>query len=302
MKLFTWTLADAIAAELITAMGAFKMVCFGGTPPAVGPAVSPSLADGYAQAFQTAMGGFHIHLFTGSQPLTSTALAGDLTGYTRLITYKGLTSSNLPINWATQVAGSGQSSRDMTQSVNGVAANTGIATWGVITPAEDALTASGTAKRFAFSVGTGADVALTASSITAASTYTLSTSDYLYVTYGGTAALAGAFSGQLITYLDAGGSAGISWDTEVAGAGEAKRLMSQAVSGNGAVAGSITYALICPVADALAASPTAIRALFSVGTAGQGYNFSMDSTAIAVGLVYPFPVGVEIFPCSSVTA
>lgn len=289
MRLFTWPLADAIAAAHGTAMGDFKVLEFAGSAPAESGSVTPALADAYAQAFITAIGNFKAHLFTGVQPATSTALEGALTGYTRLVTFQGKTidSGKYFMKWASLVTGSGTAARDQTHVDEGTAAGSGVATWGVICNVDDDLTASATAKRYAFTVGTsGADVNLTNVTYTSGTVYPFTESLSVPIALISTA-LYGALGTPLVSYIDAGGAAGLDWDTVTAGTGRIYRLQSQGAQGTATADNNVTYVIICPYTDNLASSSTAKRVLFTVGTTSASGLVASD-IARTSGRIYPF--------------
>jgi hypothetical protein len=239
-KLMTWGLADGLATDFITAMGDFKILAYTSVPIAANAAYTPAIADALAASFISKMGNFKLHLFTGTQPATSTALAGALTGFTRLITYQAtvVESAKYPVHWDSVATGSGIAKRLRSQSVQGVAAASGSATWACICNVDDDLSATPTAKRYAFSVGTsGADVNLTTVAYVSGSTYPLTAA--LEVPWADmSTALYGALGTAALTYADSGSAAGIDWDTVAANSGIANRLLSQGVQGTAAATGS----------------------------------------------------------------
>jgi hypothetical protein len=302
MKLFTWPLADAIATALGTSMGDFKLLEYSGSAPAANLSVTPALADVFAQTIITEVGNFKVHLFTGTQPATSTLLAGSLTGYTRLITFQAKTveSGKYPMKWAALVTGSGTAARDQTHVDEGTAAASGTATWGVIANVDDTLGSSATADRIAFTVGTsGADVNLANVSFTSGLVYPYT--DSLTVSFSGISTpLTGALGTPLVSYIDAGGAAGLDWDTVATGSALLKRLISQGAQGTAAATNSVTYAVVCPYTDNLGSSSSAQRILFTVGTSGAGITVS-DISRVS-GVVYPHVAPFGIGPALANTA
>jgi hypothetical protein len=257
------------------------------------------LADALAAAFIAQVGDCKLHLFIGTQPATSTALAGALTGYTRLITYQAtvVQTAKYPINWDSVTTGSGIAKRLMSESVQGVAAASGNATWGCITNVDDALGA-GSSKRYAFSVGTsGADVNLTNVAFLSGTTYPFTSAlevPELLIS----AALAAAITGPSITYqnivADGGGKYGINWDSVTASSGIAKRLSTDGVQGVAAEAALLTYVVIANIDDTLAASSSAKRILLTVGTAGSGAGVTLTDLSLVNGTTYPFLAALNI--------